>query len=783
MPMSPTCRRLVGPVLALLAWTVPSPAQEVDLKLVEAHWDVTAAPGAAAAWGTNRVGLTAALGQQTYLLARSRQTLSVDFEASVAFALQSWAPGQRELALLGFGLQSGDQSVNLMRAWDGATEDYHVELEGAGAHSYPATTMAVLPEGRLKLLRRGAYVQAIVEEDDVQHTLQQFSLRDAAAPIRLQFVLGNGQADSLTFPELSAELFDLQVRELPKPARRPGQGGQAGGDAGQEWVVYATGPGWLRVGSLKEFEAPWELRHEIFGGNSNEPLPKELLRRGFADRPSALQHLCERLTRVRVVYSPLTTPHEWIEAMFDGKNYNLRLEGGVDFEDTLPRGMEYDFAAERRLLAEHGLTPRRQIGRSWLIHILGHGTLQGFEKEDQWVLFSSEPLPDPKQPNQGYFLKPDGFGGTFTYLCDQWIGPFRDDFGLAVAMAQRGIDKVELYPPGNRFTPTIYAGDIPKNPRDYGSQVAGVQPIVDPPELKDWVVYVTADRWLHIGTRTEFQQPVPAKETIWAGNGDEPVKKQAVDFGQPFRDYEQALEAVLAHVSDVTIGYHPNADPREAVHLKFGDVEVISQMARSPYQVTVGYRQYHLRAEIDLLLARGKVPVKRFGPQYLVHATGHGTYSGPVKDDLWMMVTNEPKNGGVTIPDGTGGTFGYSVDQVRGPFTDSLALARELQTLGLKGISLAGGYVAVSVDDVLVPKPPAPPKPTRILSLTPDRGEAGESFYITVVAEGMKPWYSFTFGPGVVVTDPTCLGIDPETGGERWLATLTIAAGASFRGQ
>jgi len=783
MVLTRSCRRSGLLLCWLLTAALPALAQEVDLQLVPPHWDVTAAQGAQVAWGPGAALLATELGTQCYAIAKSKQAIAQDFEASVAFEMVEWSPGLYERAAFGFGLVAPGQAINMTRVWDGAVENYTVGITGQNVYGYPASAMAVTSTGRLKFVRRGAAVQAIVEEDQSQHTLQMHTLRDRSAPLNLQFVIGNGGAGNLTFPSLQVKLWDLQVKLLPPLPRRGGGADQPAPAGAPEWTIYSTGPGWLRVGSIQEFEAPWEMRHEIFGGNSTDPLPKKLLRRGFPDRKSALEYLCDRLTRVRVVSSPLATPHEYVEAMFDQDNYNLRLEGGVDLEDTLPRGMEYDFAAERKILAEHGLTPRRFIGRLWLIHILGHGTREGFVTEDQWVLFSGEPLPDPKQPQQGYFLKPDGFGGTFTYLCDEWIGPFRDDFGLAVAMSQRNIDQVELYPPGNRFTPTIYAGEIPKNPRDYGSKVAGVQPIVDPPELKDWVVYVTADRWLHIGTRTEFSQPVAGKDTIWGGNGDEAVKKKAVDFGQPFRDYAQALETVLAHVSDVTIGYHPNADPREAVHLKFGDVEVISQMARSPYQVVAGYRQYNLRAEIDLMLAHGKVPVKRFGAQYLVHATGHGTYSGPVKDDHWMMVTNQPQNGGVTIPDGTGGTFGYSVDQVQGPFTDSLTLAKALQALNLKYVNLAGGYVAVSVDDVLVPKPPPKPKATQILSLTPDRGEAGESFYITVVAEGMKPWYSFTFGPGVVVTDPTCLGVDPETGGERWLATLTIAEGASFRGQ
>ena len=60
---------------------------------------------------------------------------------------------------------------------------------------------------------------------------------------------------------------------------------------------------------------------------------------------------------------------------------------------------------------------------------------------------------------------------------------------------------------------------------------------------------------------------------------------------------------------------------------------------------------------------------KPFGtPQYLLHATGHGTVDGSVKDDWWFLFGTPPTNGGVLLPDGSGGTFGYSIDTSSGPF-------------------------------------------------------------------------------------------------------------------
>lgn len=55
-------------------------------------------------------------------------------------------------------------------------------------------------------------------------------------------------------------------------------------------------------------------------------------------------------------------------------------------------------------------------------------------------------------------------------------------------------------------------------------------------------------------------------------------------------------------------------------------------------------------------------------PQYLLHATGHGTVNGPMKDDWWFLNENQPKSGFIELPDGMGGTFTYSIDQTMGPF-------------------------------------------------------------------------------------------------------------------
>ena len=55
-------------------------------------------------------------------------------------------------------------------------------------------------------------------------------------------------------------------------------------------------------------------------------------------------------------------------------------------------------------------------------------------------------------------------------------------------------------------------------------------------------------------------------------------------------------------------------------------------------------------------------------PQYWLHATGHGTMDGPRTDDWWFLFPRQPKDGFIELPDGSGGTFTYSIDQASGPY-------------------------------------------------------------------------------------------------------------------
>jgi hypothetical protein len=57
-------------------------------------------------------------------------------------------------------------------------------------------------------------------------------------------------------------------------------------------------------------------------------------------------------------------------------------------------------------------------------------------------------------------------------------------------------------------------------------------------------------------------------------------------------------------------------------------------------------------------------------PQYLIHITGHGTTSGDVKDDAWIVHPSEPDAmGNFLVADGSGGTYGYGSDSHSGPYT------------------------------------------------------------------------------------------------------------------
>ncbi len=764
---------------------------------------------ARARWEAGAVVLSIPERQAGRVTVASKEPLPGDFEAHVSFELVDWTGGSGRAADMHLVMgpapsevRADSELVGIGRDWTGPMDLFDTALRQRQEWRYRVTAMSEERKGRLQIVRRGGEVETAYEVAGPLgkgwKTTQRFTLF-SEAPCRLWLTAGNdGGGGAVARPRVTVRFSELQVQPLP-PLRRGGRGGAGPPpEEGKDWVIYATGPawrmttpadlkqqmlktpGWLRVGPRAELEREQKVSEEIWGGNSQDKLLKVLLHPGYTSREEAMQFLCDRLTKVHANYSATSTPKEWVAAIFEGVAYNLRLDRGNAPDSVLARGQEYDFEAEKRVLAEHHLTPRVGFGKLWLIHATGHGTTQGPVKDNLWTLAPSEPLVDPRKPGVGVYLVADGMGGTFTYTADKWEGPYRDNFGLARAMRRLGLGELTLSTSGSGYQRMVVAAQVPDDARDYGPEVLGVQPIVDPPLLRDWVVYITADHWLHIGTRTEFSTPVPASATLWCGNSEQPVKKQLLAFPRRFGGYEQALDAVIKALQDVHCGFHPTNDPRETVDATIAGKSASLQLARSADELVAGYSRYNFGAEFDLMLRNGLVPRKQFAKQWLVHATGHGTYSGPVKDDMFMMVSSQPRNGGVTIPDGMGGTFGYSVDTVEGPFQDSVALAAALKAHKLKSIGLAGEDRGVSASDDVMPPPPKRPQAPKILSITPDSGEPGTSFYITVIATGMKPWYGFRFGPGVSVFDETCLGKNPDGEGERWLATLVIDKGARF---
>lgn len=711
----------------------------------------------------------------------SQAPLTGDFEAEVRCELLEWpsylGPFASAMMAISTPAETPRDQANVVQVGRelSAGLDQFRAVAFRGRWQHHAGALAVPRDFRLRLTRGGEQVQAAVDEGGGFATLQAFALAEST-PLRLVLSVrntGNGPLAAVT-----VRFSELRVR--PVTRRRGGAASEPpAGGAGAEWVIYSTAPGWLRIGPRAEFDAPTKLADEIWGGTSQEPLPKELIAGGFPSREATLEALCARLTKVRYDLNATRTPKQVVRAMLGDDDYYLRLDRGLDPDSVLAIGQTYDLDAEKKVLAEHGLTPRWDLGYRYLIHATGHGTVDGPVRDDVWILYGAEPQPDKKDPKLWHFRIADGWGGTFGYTCDAWEGPYRDNFGAARALRRLNVERAELWPAEPGRVNTLVAAEVPDDARDHGAEVPGVQAVTDPPELRDWVVYVTAEKWLHIGTRQEFATPVPARETIWQGNGEQPVAKSAVDFPVPFVCYQQALEAVCRELSNPRVVFHPNNEPRETIEATFRGREVICQMARGPRDLVAGYRGYDTGGEFQLLLRQGLKPLKRFGRQWLVHATGHGTYSGPVKDDHWMMVGSEPRNGGVTVPDGTGGTFGYSVDQVDGPFEESLALAAALRRRGLEGVGVGGTWLGVRADEFDTPPRPAP-KPTRIVTITPDRGEPGTSFYVTVIAEGMKPWYGFRFGEGVRVSQEVSLGRNPDGEGERWLATITVDPGARF---
>jgi hypothetical protein len=113
------------------------------------------------------------------------------------------------------------------------------------------------------------------------------------------------------------------------------------------------------------------------------------------------------------------------------------------------------------------------------------------------------------------------------------------------------------------------------------------------------------------------------------------------------------------------------------------------------------------------------VPVVFNPPQLLVWEDNHGTYDGPVVDNVYALVPNsevDPKNNGhFILPDGNGGVFHYFGHIIDGPFGGSNDLCPKMIALGIDSVSDLPGYNSLSTAQCqafLAPIVTAPPAVT-----------------------------------------------------------------------
>lgn len=229
---------------------------------------------------------------------------------------------------------------------------------------------------------------------------------------------------------------------------------------------------------------------------------------------------------------------------------------------------------------------------------------------------------------------------------------------------------------------------------------AGEAPPVAAPAEKNWYAWTTPQGWLHVGTRQELERPQPVREEIWGGTSDAPLEKRKLSIG-PWATQAEALDAVCARLTKVRISRQPSAHPPETVVATIEGREVHVQLGRGmlPEDVFWTAQQYDHGEQLRILHEHGISPRLVFAkPRWLVHATGVGTMDGPRQMDAWFLLYEKPVDGGFTLPDGMGGTFGYSSDRALGPYRDNFELAPVLRELGVS-------YVDDVSADLVLPQP------------------------------------------------------------------------------
>jgi len=212
----------------------------------------------------------------------------------------------------------------------------------------------------------------------------------------------------------------------------------------------------LRVGPRSEYEAKWAKKDEINGGTSEERLKKILLAPGFESRDAALKYICDHLTKVQLRIAPPAAggPARYLTGVLRGKEYSLRLTKGFDEESATTmaktgkfyKALEYDWESEWDALKPYNITPRYVFHqREWLIHVTGHGSVNGPVKEDRWMCSTSKPYQNEKKEYSVTLA--DGMGGTIGYSIKEVEGPFMDNYTMALVMKKYKVDKVDLWPP------------------------------------------------------------------------------------------------------------------------------------------------------------------------------------------------------------------------------------------------------------------------------------------------------------------------------------------------
>ena len=590
------------------------------------------------------------------------------------------------------------------------------------------------------------------------------------------------------------------------PASAPATTQAASND---EWVVYATEVGWLRIGPRSEYESKWAQKDEINGGTSDKPLKKILLAPGFDTRDDALQDVCNHLRNVQLRIVPPTAggPARYLTGDYREKQYSLRLTKGFDADTAtlmaktgkFYKALEYDWESEWNVLADHHITPRQVFSsRQWLMHFTGHGSVNGPVKEDRWGCSSARPLENEK--HESFVVLADGMGGTITYSIKEVEGPFVENYSMATAMKKYKVSKVDLWPPvtsavGRDVQPTVEADKIPAKPKDYGDAALPMQELQPDKALEDWVVYAVEDKWLHVGTRYEYGLPLLKNEVIWAGTTTAPAKKTILlpleSSKEIFHSRQQALRAMVGELTEIGYRFTPQADPHETITAKFrgtlynlhierGDAGDLVLVGPKGINYDVGGNIATLR-----LVDPNITPKKIFQKQWLVHATGHGTMDGTVKDDRWMVLNTQPGPKNFTIPDGMGGTFGYSYDKGAGPFSDSYALIEYLKGIAktdphVKSIGLYGENRGVSVDDIpdgVQPIDYGQPREAPGITLRqviPKSAHQGDSLGIMLLGSKIETGCRISLGQGVTVKNPAYFGVDPVSKEDQWIATVDI---------